>query len=222
MNWKSPYFAGAVLITTLVIFATVGCVINLRETITLRDGRIAALELAELDYRAALEAKPKEILKLVDRVVTKEVIKLVTEKKAEPIMGIAGTATSAPIQVPCPAPTEGGGEAPAALSSPVQFELDAQLIVLGLKAGKPLWKGDINGRAFTINPNWSTNIIFPPEQTKIQVMFSTNVREALESYNRSWIKRHTGMQCPGIGVGYDIYNQRASTVVSCTYGFTWF
>jgi hypothetical protein len=165
-------------------------------------------------------------LKLVDRVVTKEVIKLVKEKKAEPLMGVAGTATSEPVRFPCPSISTGQpgkpDEAPAALSSPVQFELDAQLLILGLKAEVPLWRGDIKGRAFTIAPNWSTNIVFLPEQTKVSILLAPNVRRALESYNKSWIKRHTGMQCPGLGVGYDIYNQRASTVVSCTYGFTWF
>ena len=222
---KSQWIAGAFLIMALTVFATCGYVLHLRNQ---RDDAIASRTRVELEaegFKEALRAKPKEILKLVPTIVTKEIERLVHEKKIAPVAS-GHIEAKTEIVFECPEGAREDGVVVPATPQTAKLIFTADLLITRIKFGLATeWKGGVGGSA-QINGGPIVGLKFNDEDTKINIAFSDEIAKALYDHEREggWLKRHTALVCPGVGVTYNPLDtgRPVNIGITCTYGLSWF
>jgi len=222
---KPQWVAGAFLITALTVFATCGYVLHLRNQ---RDDAIASRTRIELEaegFQEALRAKPKEVLKLVPTLVTPAVEKMVKAGSVKPIAAAAIEAKTE-IVFDCPAGTVEGVVIVPATPQKARLIFTADLLITRIKFGLATeWKGGVGGSA-QINDGPIIGLKFDEADTRIKIAFSDEIAKALYDHEREggWLKRHTALVCPGVGVTYNPLdtNRPVNVGVTCTYGLSWF
>ena len=222
----NKWLAGYVLISLLTIAALVGYAYELRTARQEAQASVATAALEAEHWKQVAEATPKEITKLVPTLVTKTVTKYIKAGVVEPIVAAKGEATSQVVQIPCPSVSNGQG-AEADTFTPTVFKLFGDFIVTDVKGGIPLWTGELRGQAQapakgTEVPAWSKNLVFNPEDIHVDVLLSSKIHKAMAAYDQPWIKRHTGLACPGAGLIYNPFTQRVDVGLTCSYSMVWF
>lgn len=220
---RSRLVAGLTLLALLTVFSCCGYCVHLRSTITKREQEIAVLKGEAAGLVQELAVKPKEVIKLVEKEIPKEIIRTIKETGATPIASTKVEATSEAFRLPCP-PSRLDEQFPQepGLTPEIQFGLKLGLLIVGIDDKSVHYAGSLNARAFSHDPEWSQNIPFKPENVHFEVAVSQDVKDAMREHNRPWIKKHTSLNCPGVGVGYSLEEQKVTTFVGCTYGLSWF
>jgi hypothetical protein len=215
--WRSQIVAGTFLVVALAFCSAIGWGLYQR---SLREEAEATLveQGVELEgAKRALLVAPKEIVKFVE--VPAAVASAVKRGVMTPITAARVEAKSDVVFVPCPPAMPDSrppdAEQPAS-TVPVTFGLTGEFFIGKIKHGAVEWTGSLKGTAF--NDDWSSDVIFAPENTRIDVLVSKDIAKAVEQYERSWLKKHARFQCPGVGL---FYNGKISAGISCTYGISW-
>ena len=213
--------AGTLLVILLFITSTASYIYHIRNQ---RDEAIAAQEQLKLEaegYKKALLVKPTEVIKLVPTLVTEYIEKKV---KAGVIIPIASghVEASTDLSVPCPPPPEG---ATAPTEVPVHLTVQGNFLITRIRFGEAVsWKGDLTGDA-QIGDN-HTALTFKPEDTRFDILVSRDIAIALRDHEREggWLKRHTALACPGVGVTYTPLDplRPINVGITCSYGMIWF
>ena len=236
---RNPFAAGGFLVISLTILTLIGYSIHQKD---LRVKAEAALVEAGVELEGAKKAilvAPKEIIKFVE--VPSAVKAAVKTGAMTPIAAGKVTATSDTILVPCPDPSLRKGQVDKADNSdtiifsdspppkpdpttvPLTFGLTGEVFLGAIKHGAIEHTVSLKATVWG-NDGWHSTVPFKPENVAFDVVFSKEVQEAIEEHEQPWLKRHTALMCPGVGVVYNPLDTGRPVNVGlvCAYGFTWF
>jgi len=221
--------AGLVLITVLTAFSTCGYILHLRNQ---RDDALAVNVLKDLELEGAHKAllvKPKEIVKFVE--VPAAIKAAVKSGAVTPLAAVKGTAKSNVVNIPCPPATADAAVPPSTdepeadstkvtSTAPVWFEIKGNLFIGQIRHGEAMWTGTVDGHIHS--GEFQAPIDFEPENIDFQVKVSDEIGKALDYSNRSWIRKHFGVACPGASVTYNPLNARPVDVaLTCGVAMVW-
>jgi len=223
----NPFAAGAFLVASLAICALFGWGYHQKQLREAAEALVTQTQVELEGARQAILVAPKEIIKYVPSTPTavKEAVK---KGRMTPILGGKVVATSDTIAIPCPEPTANtSSNAPPPAEAPrfanVQFGLTGEVFVGKIKGGPVETTATLKGTVFS---DWGYNaaVNFKPENVALDVVFSKDVSKAIEEYEQPWIKKHTALMCPGVGVTYNPLDtgRPVNVGVTCSYGFVWF
>jgi hypothetical protein len=238
---KSKLIAAAVIITLLTFAALVGHIIFLRNQ---RDKAAAAQVAIEMElegFKKAVTSTPKEVIKLVPSLVTPEVAKAVKVGTVKPILGATIEAKkTVEVLIPPDAIKSSGEDVRLSDESltkglevkpdnprvPLHLTFHAGLLVTRIKFGIATEFKSEAGGSVAVGENEPQFFKFEEDEATFEVRVSEEISKALYDHERegNWLKRHTSLLCPGIGVTWNpLDTQRPVNVgVVCAYGFSWF
>lgn len=217
----NKWLAGYVLLSLLSIVALTGYAVELRSQRAEAQAAAATASLEADGWKKAAQATPKEVVKLVPQLVTKEVIRYIKEGVVQPVAAGTGSATSNVVEVPCP-PTPAPQGQPFVV--PALVKLKGSLLILDSVDGTALWKGELSGKLQSppaTQPVWDRDLTFDPANVDLNITVSDKIHKALAAYDQPWFKRHLRLQCPGLGVVYDPILRRFDAGIGCSYGLIW-
>lgn len=216
--------AGTVLIVALTFLSMCGYGLHQRNLRRAAEAKVLEVSVELAGAHKALEAKPKEVVKFVEvPVPIKEAVKKGT---LTPILAAKGTAKSETFVVPtCPEPVSVSDVTDAPTETPVEpawVVLHGDIFVGKIKFGAPIWTATLGGGYH--QGDYHTNIVFKPENINLDMRVSEEIGRAVEEYEKPWIKKHTALMCPGVGVTYNPLDSTSpvNVGVQCAYGFVWF
>jgi hypothetical protein len=214
---KNPYLALATLVALLTIAALFGYAGHEKNLRLEAQAKVVSVTLERDGFAAAAAAAPKEVIKLVPTVVTKEITKLVHDKVVAPVAS-STTSASTTINVPCPPATSG-----SAPSTAVALTFTHDLLITRIRFGDVQWKDSVAGTA-TVN-GVTTRMDFPQGSVLTHVAVSKDILADLHAHELEggWWKRHTKFMAPGVGVTYDPLDpaRPVSVGIVVGYGFVW-
>jgi len=229
---KHEVYAGLFLVITLTILAALGWGGHQRTLRQEAEGKLLAATLELEGAHRALSAKPKEIIKFVE--VPAAVKAAVKSGAVTPLAAVKGTAKSNVVNIPCPepvrsidesltkglAPQEDTSPGTVTSTAPVWFEVKGNLFIGQIKHGEAMWSGTIDGAVHS--GEFEAPIEFDPEHIDFVVKVNEDIGKALDYSNRSWIRKHFGVACPGASVTYNPLNARPVDVaLTCGVAMVW-
>ena len=226
---RHPLAAFAFLVISLTILTLIGYSIHQKD---LRVRAEAALVEAGVELEGAKKAilvKPKEIIKFVE--VPAAVKAAVKTGAMTPIAAGKVTAVSDTVEVPCPQPktddtvifSDTPLPKPDPTTVPLTFGLTGEVFLGAIKHGAIEHTISLKATVWSAD-GWHSTVPFKPENVDFDVVFSKEVQEAIEEHEQPWIKRHTALSCPGIGILYNPLDvtRPVNVGITCSYGLVWF
>ena len=225
---KSPFLALGFLIISLTILALIGYSIHQKD---LRVAAEAALVEAGVELEGAKKAilvAPKEIIKFVE--VPAAVASAVKKGAMTPIAAGKINATSDTIEIPCPEPppdstiiySDSPLPKPKYTTTPLTFGLTGEVFLGAIKHGAIEHTIALKGTVWN-DDGWNSDIAFKPENVAFDVVFSKEVKEAIEEHSRPFFQRHFRFTFPAVTLGYNVFDPSRPVVASvgASWGYVW-
>lgn len=231
MNHK--LLAGLFLVISLTCFGACGYMVHLRNQRDDAQARVGQLELEADGYRASLASKPGDIIKLIPTFDTPPLRAAIKKGTIQPVAATKTTAhKDLVVELPVPSsstpdPQVGSHEPdPGPSEVPVHLTFTSSMLITRIKFGIATeWKAE-SGGTIAVGGLPPQGFTFKDDEVSYDVRFSDDIAKALADHERGggWLKRHTKLLCPGVGVTYNpIDTVRPVNVgVVCAYGFSWF